>query len=143
MVFLYHCKVRQILAIKGITASEHMWHTGDACHELALSLPHQTCHVHTHNIIVNEMHGFCSWAASLVIPSVLPMMKYVGMSLLINMWKFLCSYLFNKLHWLLLMLKSSRSWFNVEALHVNEYHLKGLSKECDLIKYAGLSSCHE
>ena len=42
-------------------ASEHTQHTRNAHHELALGLPHYTCHVTTGTVAVgNEMQLFCS-----------------------------------------------------------------------------------
>ena len=47
------------------------------------SLPHYKCGVQVQQThIDNETHRFCSWAAS---NSILRLMKYMGMSLLINM----------------------------------------------------------
>ena len=44
-------------------------------------------------------------------------------------------------HELLHILKSSSSWFKAETLHINEYHLKSLFKECGLTKYTKRSLC--
>ena len=44
-----------------MTASEHTWHTSDACHELALGMLHYTHGVQVQWIgIDNEMHCFAT-----------------------------------------------------------------------------------
>ena len=46
-------------------ASEYMQHTSDACHNLTLCLLYYMCGVQVqYTCIDNEMHWFCSWAAS-------------------------------------------------------------------------------
>ena len=62
--------------------SEHTRHSNDAHHKFTLGLPHYMCGVQVQWIhIDNEMHRFCSLTAS---SSILQLMKYMGMSLLIN-----------------------------------------------------------
>ena len=47
-------------------ASEHMRHTRNVRHELALGLPHYTCGVITGTVAVgNELQLFCSCSVSL------------------------------------------------------------------------------
>ena len=61
-------------------ANEHTQHTSDA-----LGLPHYTYGVLVQHMYIytdNEIHRFCSWAAS---NNILPLTKYMGVSLLINM----------------------------------------------------------
>ena len=61
-----HTLFHAILACSYVWASEDTRHTRDACHELALGLPHYMCGVVTGTITVdNEMKLFCSWLATL------------------------------------------------------------------------------
>ena len=86
-----------------------IWHAHVLVHALLVctQLPVNTCktqvmHImssdlvcHTTHVVYrysryiridNEMHWFCGWAAS---NSVSPLTKYVGLSLLINMWRYM------------------------------------------------------
>ena len=56
---------------------------------------------------------------------------------------YVCSYTFIIPHYLLHKLNSSRSCFEAEVLHINEYHLKNLLKGCNFTEYARISSFHE
>ena len=62
--------------------SEHTLYSSDAHHKFTLGLPHYMCGVQVQWIRVdNEMHRFCRLTAS---SSILQLMKYMGMSLLMN-----------------------------------------------------------
>ena len=76
-------------------ANEHTQHMNDAHYKLTFGLPYYTCAVHVCCTRVlytcavqvqqihmdNEMHRFCSYAAS---NNILLLIKYMGVSLLIN-----------------------------------------------------------
>ena len=66
---LMHVKLQKLACARTVArnfgvhmrASEHTRHTRNACHELALGLPHYTCGVTTGTVAVgNEMQLFCS-----------------------------------------------------------------------------------